>query len=539
MIQQSSTSMVEEVRSSVDEWKAARALLSTAVQSYLSACNSLAAACTRPARTLSECDTVENTLVLVDAELDAMSSEIQSLGASQLSMSTLRNRSSRLTRINVLPPEILRHIFRLSTTECVRDARAKGCYNALSRVDMYWRQVSLDTPELWTHIDVSPTTATRSLYELSRTLLERSKGEPVHLHVYEPQQTLFGGITSEGEVYQLTKFLSPYIPRVVGINLETETQSARLVHSVMRLWSKIGTAKITDFSAKLLPSQFCDHLSIPSGCGLPEVISSTRPRTLHLKDIQIDWESSFCRNLFDFRLQSCGDFGIDLAPKSLEKMLLKSPKLSVLKLHEVAVTKGRLLDEEISPVTLESLRVLNLVKLDLEPLQLVLSLIHQPNPLARLSVGLTFYDELTDEYRAFFSRCHVSTLYLESPAEHLSLPCLPSGLSHLIIFQSDLSQPPFIHAPLADSQPRAIVYVTLVSCVVTLEGLVSLVAETGAQVLNLDCCLTDRLMDLEGTVNKVCDETRSELVEVYPDLVCSVSDVDTTAGMACRTIFDD
>ncbi|QRW07364.1 F-box-like protein [Ceratobasidium sp. AG-Ba] len=432
MIQQPGTSMVEEVRSTVDEWKAARALLSTAVQSYLSACNSLAAACTRPARTLSECDTVEDTLVLVDAELDAISSEIQSLGASQLSMSTLRNRSSRLTRINVLPAGILRHIFRLSTNECVRDARAKGCYNALSRVNMHWRQVSLDTPELWTHVDVSPTTATRNLYELSRMLLERSKGEPVYLHVYEPQQTLFGGRTPEGEIYQLTKFLSPYITRVVGINLETKTQT-RLVNSVMGLWSKIGTAKITDFSAKLLPSQFCGHLGIPSGCGLPEVVSSTRPRTLHLKDVQIDWESSFCRNLFDFRLQSCGDFGIDLAPKSLEKMLLKSPKLSVLKLHEVAVTKGRLLDEEISPVTLESLRVLNLVKLDLGPLQLVLSLIHQPNPLARLSVGLTFYDELTDEYRAFFSRCHVSTLYLESPTEHLSLRCLPSGLSHLII----------------------------------------------------------------------------------------------------------
>ncbi|QRV93210.1 F-box-like protein [Ceratobasidium sp. AG-Ba] len=528
--------MIDDVRSSLGEWEAARALLSSALQSYLATCNSLTATCTRPARTLPERNAVEDALVVVDSKLGTLSSEIQSLHASHLSMCALRNRSGRLTRINVLPPEVLRQIFLLSTIQCVRNIRAKGLYNTLSQVDMYWRQVALNTPELWTHVDVSPATPTRSFYELSRVVLERSREEMVHLHVYEPRKSSFGGPTPDVEIHTLKTFLAPFITRVASLNLETETSSTYLVHSVMRLWGKIGTGMIQHLSVSLPTDGHSYYLDIPSG-RRTQGVSSTHLRTLHVKNISLNWDSVACQNLVDLRLHGPGDLASRMDFKMLAMMLAASPRLRVLKLYEKDIIRWG--DQVVSSIVLEHLEVLNLVKLEADTLKLILPLVDQPNPLSHLSVGLTLYDELTEEYRAFFSRCHVSTLYLESPAEHLSLACLPPSLSHLIIFQSDLSQPPFIRDSLADSQPRAIVYVTLVSCVVTLEGLVSLVAETGAQVLNLDCCLTDRLMDLEGIVNDVCDETRSELVEVYPGLICNVSDVDTTAGMACRTMFDD
>ncbi|QRV93214.1 F-box-like protein [Ceratobasidium sp. AG-Ba] len=531
-----STSMIDDVRSSLGEWKAARALLSSALQSYLTACNNLTTTCTRPAHLPSERSAVDEALVVVDSELGTLASEIHSLRTSHISMCALRNRSGKLTRINILPPEVLRHIFRLSNVYCVRHSRVRKCYNALSQVDMYWRQVALNTPELWTHVDVIPDTVDRTMYGLSSLMLERSKGEMIHLHVYSPRDGSFRNGLQERD---LKKFISPILSRVVTLHLESDTSASRFLSLVMGLWEKIGIASIKHLFIRVSNDSFVSHFNISWAQGLPERASHIHLQTLHLQNATLNWRHVTFHNLVDFRLGRTIDTGISMDITQLAATLSASPKLAILKLCNVSI--GRRDTTETPLVALDSLQVLNLVKLDAEPLQLVLSLIDQPNPFAQLSVGLMLYDDKRSlaDYRAFFSRCHISTLYLESPAEHLSLPCLPSGLSHLIIFQSDLSQPPFIHEPKGQSQPRAIVYVTLVSCVVTLEGLVSLVAETGAQVLNLDCCLMDRLMDAEGMMNSDCEEARSGLLEVYPDLVCNISDVDTSAQLDCRTMFDD
>ncbi|QRV93211.1 F-box-like protein [Ceratobasidium sp. AG-Ba] len=534
------TPIIEDVWAALAQWKAARAIFSSALESYLTTCDSLVAACTQPTRLRSERNAVDDALVAVDSELGLISSEIHTLRTSHISMCTLRNKSGRLTRINILPPEVLRSIFRLSNTYCVHDHQAKGCYNALAQVDRYWRQVALDTPELWTHVDVSPDTPTRSMYGLSRMMLERSKGEPIDLHVYEPENTAVGGPTHQEETEKFKKFLSPYIPHIVKFRLETSLPSSYFVHSLTELWDEIHIANLHDMSI-ILPNPygaFISHIRFPGTRGV-EQTPEAYFQTLHLQNAMLDLGSLVCHGLVDLRIECTnGTIIPDIDVYDLAVTLAASPNLAVLKLQ---APFSRWSELDLPLVTLSNLEVLNLTKLEPESLRVVLPLISRPNPQTKLSVGLTFYDDeqLLSEYRSFFSRCGgVSTLYHESTAEFLSMPYLPSSLSHLVIHRSDLGQPPFFNEDPTQPLPRTITTITLEQCIVTLEGLMSLVAETGAQVVNLDRCLMDRLMDFEGTIQYVSDETRLALLDVYPTLSCNVSDVDTTTHLSCRIIFE-
>ncbi|QRW07363.1 F-box-like protein [Ceratobasidium sp. AG-Ba] len=476
------TPIIEDVWAALAQWKTARAIFSSALESYLTTCDSLVAACTQPTRLRSERNAVDDALVAVDSELGLISSEIHTLYTSHISMCTLRNKSGKLTRINILPPEVLRSIFRLSNTYCLYDHRAKGCYNALAQVDRYWRQIALDTPELWTHVDVSPDTPTRSM-GLSRMILERSKGGPIDLHVYEPENTAVGGPTHQEETEKFKKFLSPYIPHIVTFRLETSLPTSYFAHSLTELWDETHIANLHDVS-----------IIFPDPCGVLSLISDfPELETLHLQNAMLDLGSLVCHGLVDLRIECAnGTIIPHIDSYDLAVTLAASPNLAMLKLN---APFGRWDERDLPLVTLDSLEVLNLTKLEPESLRLVLPLISRPNPQTQLSVGLTFYDDeqLLNEYRSFFSRCgRVSTLYHESTAEFLSMPYLPSSLSHLVIHQSDLSQPPFFNEDPTQPLLRTITTITLEQCIVTLEGLMSLVAETGAQVVNLDRCLVDR-----------------------------------------------
>ncbi|KAG9119305.1 hypothetical protein FRC07_005726 [Ceratobasidium sp. 392] len=237
------------VQVALHTWKSARILLADAIQSYLSACATLSVACARPTHTPLERTVVEDALVAVDSELTSLTSEAKALRDAQVGLSTLRNKSGKLTRINALPPEILTYIFKLSTTYCMRDKAAKGCYNALARVDIYWRQLALDTPELWTHIDISPDAPTgRSLYEASKLQLERAKGEPVYLHLHELKQP-YG--TPHVEVRRLKDFLAPYAPRISALDMETVNKSQLLISSVLDACIDSGFSALQDLRIRV------------------------------------------------------------------------------------------------------------------------------------------------------------------------------------------------------------------------------------------------------------------------------------------------
>ncbi|KAG8784482.1 hypothetical protein FRC12_018652 [Ceratobasidium sp. 428] len=63
----------------LDEWKAARTLLTDALQSYLDASATLRAACTSSSHRSPDSSLVEEALVTIDSELESLTSEAKSL----------------------------------------------------------------------------------------------------------------------------------------------------------------------------------------------------------------------------------------------------------------------------------------------------------------------------------------------------------------------------------------------------------------------------------------------------------------------------
>ncbi|KAG8691958.1 hypothetical protein FRC09_011494 [Ceratobasidium sp. 395] len=533
------------VQSALHNWKSVRTLLADTIQSYLVACSTLKTACTQPTRTPLERVIIEEALVTVDSELSSLTEEAHALRSAQVGLSTLRNKSGRLTRINILPPEILTYVFRLSTIHCVRDKEAKGCYNALAGVDIYWRELALNTPELWTHIDISPDTATRSLYDAARLRLERSNGEPIHFHVYEPKQKF--GHTPEVEIFRLRDFISPFASRISTLDVETVNPSQFFIQSAIRACIEGGFSALKDLRVSVPDSSHSVYLHVREPVGKKARNHAISLRTLHLRNALFDLNgtSAIYRGLADFRLQGSGSAHIHIHLPQLANLFTQSPGLVTVKLSGIAVSDWRSSsDPPVLPVVLQSLEVLNLADLSSESLGLVLSLITQPNPAARLSVGLTFYEGQSDiVYEEFFARCHIATIYHQSDAECLLLRHIPPSIAQLVVFQSDISQHGALARTESFSGPTApfayhVLSVTLLSCVVSVEGLVNLIADLDIQDLTLDRCLVDRLMDLEGLIQHVSQDMVASLLEVYPNLICHISDEDSTSHLPCRTMFD-
>ncbi|KAG8722718.1 hypothetical protein FRC08_012597 [Ceratobasidium sp. 394] len=207
-----------------EEWKAAQTLLVDAIQSFLAASVALCAACVGPSYRVFKSPTIETTLMMLNSELGALALQEGRLRDTRMLLATMRNRSSTLVRINTLPPEILAHVFMLSRICCVHD----GDYNPPSFIWVcsYWRQVVVNTPGLWNHIDITPTTPGG----LMKLMLECTRRTPLYLHVYELRSARF-----EIEVLKRVQMLAPHIRHVQALNIVLDRDSDDFVGTLLDL----------------------------------------------------------------------------------------------------------------------------------------------------------------------------------------------------------------------------------------------------------------------------------------------------------------
>ncbi|KAG9121420.1 hypothetical protein FRC07_002633 [Ceratobasidium sp. 392] len=326
--------------------------------------------------------------------------------------------------------------------------------------------------------------------------------------------------------------------------MEIVNKSQSLISSVLDACIDGGFSALRDLRIRVPEKSYNLYVNVRQPVGKKARKHSIAIKSLHLQNAPSNWRSTIFHGLIDLRIQAGGSVHVAVSLQDLANVFAQNPSLVTLKLSGIDIGSwswGE--DEAPPPVVLEFLQVLNLIDLDLDILKLVLSLIAQPKRSAHLSAGLTFYESDSNfVYEEFFERCHVSTLYHESDTEYLQSRQIPPSIDRLIVFKSDITQQPVIgQSGSLDSNASSshhIPYVTLVSCVVALEGLVSLIADLDIQVLRLDCCLMDRLMDSEGLIHHVTQDMAALLREVYPNLTCTVSDVDSTAHLPCRTMFD-
>ncbi|KAG8774382.1 hypothetical protein FRC12_002021, partial [Ceratobasidium sp. 428] len=242
----------------------------------------------------------------------------------------------------------------------------------------------------------------------------------------------------------------------------------------------------------------------------------------------------------------------------LTSILSACPTLVVLKLGNITVDR---VDDRAqpAPVVMQHLKVLNLANMPPEAACSTLSLCTVPGPCAELGITLSHSSSLDGQLVNFFARSKIITLYCtlrECEGEcdgclynnnceggvlkallwfPQRLPHTRTLVLHRFILINALPDPLDI-IPLPLASQAHIHHVVVLECVVDFENLRRLVAHLGTRDLRLEKCTASTLIQYPH--QQELERIRTSLVEVYPYLDCSTSDVDSTEQLACRTIFD-
>ncbi|KAG8722722.1 hypothetical protein FRC08_012601 [Ceratobasidium sp. 394] len=521
------------VHLAIEEWEAARTLLVDGIQSFLAASIALRAVCVGPSHQVFESRTIEATLITLNSELDALALQECRLRDTRMLLATMRNRSSTLVRINTLPPEILVHIFRLSRIRCVLDG--DGDPPSFLWVCSYWRQIAVNTPGLWSHIDITPNTPGG----LMKLMLECTQGIPFYLHVYEPRLAGFGI-----EVTEKMQILAPHIRHVQALNIVSDEDYGDFVGTVLDLWFDNGgtelpksltvyrphSGHLLNFAGEATTARLTGVSSAGAGVWSPFGI-------LHLENVHMGWNNACYRGLTELEL-SFPSGVVFISPPQFARVLSASPSLTILKLGNLAVIPGG--DWSLAaPMALNCLKVLRISNpLELNLVQF-LPLISLPASVLEIGVITTSFDDIREALADFFMGTQLTTLYCYShhaPGSatwllHLGFTS-PRRLDTIVLHGFELYGSPADAAsqvPFEPVLPTHQTTVILLECRIEPATLINLIAKHRIRDLHLERCVST----WQGTVQ----DFRARLLEIYPDLQCSISDVDSTHGIGCRTTF--
>ncbi|KAG8728286.1 hypothetical protein FRC12_021867 [Ceratobasidium sp. 428] len=348
----------------LDEWKSIRVHLSNSIQSYISVCKTLRAVCVRDHQTGARA-AAKQAFTLLDTELESLAAEEDALRSTRFSLLKLRNKSETLAPINLIPPEILTKIFKLSISNCSHSDRADFPYNFVNTCTS-WRHISLETPYFWSHVDVGPGVP----WGLSKLMLERAKTNPLHLHIDEHELPRWAHPKPD-DIYRpdpLLRDLASILHRVHTLELSSHNLSGEFIGRITNLWLDHGDQDLVKFLSvyqwnsgrqEVLFDDYHDYLEVQqtSEHGKDVLLSL---RIFHLHGVRFNWDSNAYRGLVDLRL-SLDRMSAIAAISSLELtcILLASPMLTVLKLRGLEVTYTENIPHAI-PISLNHLRVLNL-----------------------------------------------------------------------------------------------------------------------------------------------------------------------------------
>ncbi|KAG8698832.1 hypothetical protein FRC09_006997 [Ceratobasidium sp. 395] len=339
-----SSSFVEigtTINSALNEWKHACALLSNTINFYASACAALKTTCAVPVYRSSGYPRIEETLLTVNSHLELLELEEEKLRDTRALLTTLRNKSTTLAPVNKLPQEILSYVFFLAKSHCVHDEDFGS--HGPTIVCSHWRHVAMNTPNLWTHIDIGPGIPER----LAQLLLERTKDYPIYVHAHEPDANPSGNQSSlEDEAKMAIDLLKPHIHRVRGFIIQSRKTSSSFISAMIKLWLSRGSPS---FSKYLLVSRppARDVLRVRTTKS-QSANPTSRPKkvervlltldVLHLQGLTISYDSNAYQGLTDLRLDFTKHSGDSIPVSHFANILSSSSAISILKLGGINIT---------------------------------------------------------------------------------------------------------------------------------------------------------------------------------------------------------
>ncbi|KAG8790327.1 hypothetical protein FRC12_012154 [Ceratobasidium sp. 428] len=518
------------VTSALSQWKSSRSLLSSTIRAYLAACVTLRTSYVTHGRQSVEQSMVQETLVAIDSELESLASEEEMLCDMRISLAAIRNNSATFARINILPPEVLVKIFRLLKVGCAYDNDLE--LTGFAGVCTYWRGITLGTADLWTHIDVGPGVP----QTITQYLLSLSTSNPIHIHTTEPpseegneDDPCEHTCTHEAEAISTT--LGPHLLRVCTLEIISSSVCGKFVSSVLDLWFSRG-------SFGRLKSLLVDRPEVRDPMWIPSSWEGILAlNSLRLADAMFDWTSNAYVGLVDLQL----DFwyhGTFISMPQLANILSASPALATLNLGYITINQVESWFQ-LSPIVMGCLKVLNLAKMHPDDTILLLSLITVPLR-AELSIKHWAGTIIDNRLLEFFARSKITTFYchggyIAESWKHLfwsSLRFHTMILSGFPLETTSFVQPTAVSPSPVLPPPSC---VTLLGCIVTFESLKCLIIGSGTRHLQLEQCATPTTLDLCQKITTI----RESLLELYPDLCCSISDIDSTEDLSCRTLLFD
>ncbi|KAG9120433.1 hypothetical protein FRC07_004080 [Ceratobasidium sp. 392] len=535
----------EAIKAALEKWQAARVLLTDATQSLCAASTILREACIEISSSQAiDRSGLETALVAIDSELEILASEEHRLNTMRMSLATIRNKSTTLARINKLPLETLARIFVLSSTGCVCDDKYNR-HNIVS-VCTYWRQIALETPDLWTHIDIHPNTPD----DVINLMLKRTRNSLIHVHAYDVDYKLPRHKSTadlETEIAKKMQLLAPYVPLIYALNLESPGSAPEFVRAVVNLWLINGwrlpkslavvrpnCPRVLSFKRGGYDGAFIE----PTDNGGP---TQSFPGMLRLKDVYLDWDFISYHDLVDLRLSFHFMSPNSVPTRNFIKALSASPSLTTIKLVNFSVTPT----EEWSidkPVMLNHLKVFSVVSLLSSSLVPLLHTFALPDSPVEVNIEAGDIGTVRQDLERVFLNSQLSTLCLRfGELIHSALPLVRFLLSSLcnldtLVLQSFCLNKYIKASATVDAppQPTPATYnpaVVLLKCRVTLRGLQGLIDYCQIRDLRLEQCL------VYGASGPTVEEIRTSLMKVYPELQCSVSDTDSTSHLSCRITF--
>lgn len=434
----------------LERWSHARDALARATQGYLAACAAVEAECARPVNSYLEQGAREEMYVNINAELASLAIDEQRLWRARTTLKGLRNKSSVLTPVNLLPPEVLTHIFivaveadRKSRAERARKPREEGGTNkqsthphalhrpdlatVISSVNVNWRRQAVRTRSLWSHIHLGEGGAlTEPPFARAKLWLERARGAPLYVTINTTGAQVI-------DAWGMLPLLRTHETHFSSLDLALNTVDD--VHAALARWLNEGAPKSLEtlaISVPYPPKHGDSPHALPPGLQPREQRDAFfgAIRSLDLDGTFLTWGGPAFRGLVDLRLSRLTDRSCPTVEQFVG-ILAGSPALRTLWLRRMTIRIGSRIN--FAPVKLNSLEILGLEHIEPQGLCLLLPLLApERRPLyIKLSAYTRDPGEVGEALTDLFARSKVDSLYLNTCVNPGQLPRMLVRLQHL------------------------------------------------------------------------------------------------------------
>jgi hypothetical protein len=404
----------EDVR---QQWRDARDHLDIAIQRFLERTIALDTAIRDPINR----SIIDDTILEVTDDLNNMLSRVENLKISQATLNQIRNRSDVLVPINKLPSEILVSIFQFSTwagscgqydlsATSIEQHHSATTLFSLTSICTHWRSILIHTPSFWSHARIQLETETERGLELNCNRVQLCFQRAQHL----PLCVGLEGQLDSQSVSMIADCLRPYIGNMKSLKL-ADIGDFDILGQFLSFWLANGQAGSVQ---NLLvwrngrKRRFCKLQSIdkPSQGTIDSFLQPIR--VLRLNGAHFDWDSpAYCGLV----MLHVGSLDILASPTlgDILGVLAACPQLKILQLYNMSIRAGD--QDDLQPMDLPELKVLDLSRLDSEGVCLLLPMIHPQSEDFGVRVDLHADSITASVVQSFLARTSVTVLFIAHP----------------------------------------------------------------------------------------------------------------------------